>query len=435
MKYNSNNIILKPKVAFFTLGCKLNFSETATITRQFIESGYEVIAFDKQADIYVINTCSVTLLAEKKCRNAINKATKNKDSLVVVVGCYAQLQPEQIKMLEGVDIVLSNKDKAKIIEIIENNFSGTTTCDYKDLKEFNQAWSVDERTRSFLKIQDGCDYFCSYCTIPKARGLSRSDTIENVVDRATKIVSKGIKEIVLTGVNTGDFGRKNNATLHSLLIELCKIENLKRIRISSIEPNLLTDDIIELAAQNNAIMPHFHIPLQCGTDKLLKLMRRNYTTELFRDKIENIRKKIPHAYIAVDIIAGTPNESEEDFKQTCNFLNSLHLSELHIFTYSERPGTIAASMDQIPMVVRRERSQKLHEISENIQNIFALQFINSERSVLFEKSIRNNYVTGFSDNYLKVKIEHIENLKNTIKNIKLIDYDVVNKIFKGIYQH
>ena len=420
------------KAAFFTLGCKLNFSETSTITRQFIEAGYEIIPFDKQADVYVINTCSVTLLAEKKCRNAINKVTKYKNSLVVVVGCYAQLQPEQLEMLEGVDIVLSNKDKTRIIEIIENNFSGISTCDFKDLQEFYPAWSIDDRTRSFLKIQDGCDYFCSYCTIPKARGLSRSDTIKNIINRTKDIVSKGIKEIVLTGVNIGDFGRKNKETLFDLLTELCKIEDLNRIRISSIEPNLLTDDIIELVAQSNTIMPHFHIPLQCGVDKLLELMHRNYTIAQFRSKIDIIRKKIPDAYIAVDVIVGVPHETEEDFNQTYHFLNSLDLSELHVFTYSERPGTIAANMEQVPMFVRRERSQKLHELSENMLNRFSLRFINSVRPVLYEKKTKNNYILGFSDNYLKVKVPNKENLNNMIVKTKLVEYDSVNNIFKGI---
>ena len=306
---------LTKKVAFYTLGCKLNFSETSTIARNFKTAGYEIVAFNRQADVYIINTCSVTQLAEKKCRNIINKAAKHKNAIVVVAGCYAQLNPDLLLQLEGVDIVLSNKEKHKILEFVENNFKGSSACDFKDLKEFQTAWSIDDRTRSFLKIQDGCNYFCSFCTIPKARGLSRSDTIENIVKRAEEIVSKGIKEIVLTGINIGDFGQKNGENLYGLLLKLQDITNLMRLRISSIEPNLLTDENIELAATSKIIMPHFHIPLQCGTDKLLNLMRRRYTTAFFRDRVGVIRKKIPDAYIAVDVIIGVPHETEQDFKE------------------------------------------------------------------------------------------------------------------------
>ncbi|MDD4745694.1 MAG: tRNA (N(6)-L-threonylcarbamoyladenosine(37)-C(2))-methylthiotransferase MtaB [Salinivirgaceae bacterium] len=390
-------------VALFTLGCKLNFSETSTIARKFLEAGYEKVDFNKKADVYVINTCSVTEVADKKCRNIIQKAIKqNSEAQIVVVGCYAQLKPEQIQNIDGVDIILSNRDKHKVVDFVEKKFVGSSICDYKDLDEFNSAWSIDDRTRSFLKIQDGCDYFCSYCTIPIARGLSRSDLIKNVIEEAKAIVSKGVKEIVLTGVNIGDFGRKQGESLYDLLVEMQNIEGLERLRISSIEPNLLENRIIDLAAKSSVLMPHFHIPLQCGTDKLLKLMRRRYTTSDFKARIRYIQKIIPQAFIAIDIIVGVPEESNDDFNKTISFLELLGLSELHIFTYSERPNTKALEMAQVPKTIRKQRSQILHQKGVELSTKFAHQLESTVRPVLFEKGNNKKSISGFTDNYLKV---------------------------------
>jgi len=321
----------KRRFAINTLGCKLNFSESSTISRQFIENGYQQVDFSHEADVYIINTCSVTQLAEKKCRNVISKAVRtNPEAKVIVVGCYAQLNPDQLSEMEGVHLVVNNRDKQRIFEYLDQESKKDIRCSYNDLIEFAPAWSIDDRTRSFLKIQDGCDYFCSYCTIPKARGKSRSDSIENVIENACSIVNQGVKEIVLTGVNVGDFGKHHNQNLYQLLEAFHTVDGLKRLRLSSIEPNLLEDRIIELVGGSSLIMPHFHIPLQCGTDRLLKLMNRRYTTEEFRRKIETIRSMIPDAFIAIDLIVGVPEETEEDFRQTVDFIRSLDLSELHI---------------------------------------------------------------------------------------------------------
>ncbi len=425
---------MKPvkRVALFTLGCKLNFSETSTISRTFTEAGYEKVNFEQFADVYVINTCTVTELADKKCRTAINRAIKqNPDAKVVVVGCYAQLNPEQITKIAGVDLVLSNRDKHKIVEFLENGFIGTSSCDFRELNQFNYAWSIDDRTRSFLKIQDGCDYFCSYCTIPKARGLSRSDTIESVVEKAQSIVNKGIKEIILTGVNIGDFGRKNGQTFYDLLVSLVTIEGLERLRLSSIEPNLLEDRIIDLIAENNLLMPHFHIPLQCGVDKLLKSMRRRYTTLDFRSKIVTIRSKIPEAYIAIDIIVGVPGETEQDFQETITFIESLDLSELHIFTYSERPDTDAVTMPQVPKNIRKWRSQQLHDRAKELNSYFCKRFEGQERLVLFEKSVVKDSMEGFTDNYLKVTVPYNAEMVNEIRRVKLIRFNPDSQSFTG----
>ncbi|MDD2563320.1 MAG: tRNA (N(6)-L-threonylcarbamoyladenosine(37)-C(2))-methylthiotransferase MtaB [Salinivirgaceae bacterium] len=419
-------------VALFTLGCKLNFSETSTIARKFLEAGYEKVDFNKKADVYVINTCSVTEVADKKCRNIIQKAIKqNSEAQIVVVGCYAQLKPEQIQNIDGVDIILSNRDKHKVVDFVEKKFVGSSICDYKDLDEFNSAWSIDDRTRSFLKIQDGCDYFCSYCTIPIARGLSRSDLIKNVIEEAKAIVSKGVKEIVLTGVNIGDFGRKQGESLYDLLVEMQNIEGLERLRISSIEPNLLENRIIDLAAKSSVLMPHFHIPLQCGTDKLLKLMRRRYTTSDFKARIRYIQKIIPQAFIAIDIIVGVPEESNDDFNKTISFLELLGLSELHIFTYSERPNTKALEMAQVPKTIRKQRSQILHQKGVELSTKFAHQFESTVRPVLFEKGNNKKSISGFTDNYLKVSVPFDEKLVNKIVNVKLNCFDVDNQTFIG----
>ncbi len=420
------------RVAFNTLGCKLNFSETSTIARSFVDAGYIKVNFNEKADIYVINTCSVTEIAEKKCKYVINKAIKqNPEAKIVVVGCFAQLKPEQIMTINGVDIVLSNNDKHKVLEYVENNTTALSRCDYNELNSFQTAWSFDDRTRTFLKIQDGCDYFCSYCTIPKARGLSRSNSIKSVIKEANIIVNKGVKEIVLTGVNIGDFGRKNGKTFYDLLKAFHDVKGLQRLRLSSIEPNLLENKIIELAAESNIIMPHFHIPLQCGVDKLLKSMRRRYDTQLFKEKIDTIRNLIPDAYIAIDIIVGVPEETEQDFQQTIEFIDSFAPSELHIFTYSERQDTAAIKMQQVPKYIRRDRSSILHEKAKRYNYVFCKQFESKVRNVLFEKGKKRAMIEGFTDNYLKVVVPYNENYINEILPVKLIKYDTDKQHFIG----
>jgi threonylcarbamoyladenosine tRNA methylthiotransferase MtaB len=425
---------MKPvkRVALYTLGCKLNFSETSTISRAFTDAGYDKVDFDDCADVYVINTCSVTEIADKKCRNAIHKAVKrNPDAKVVIVGCYAQLKPEQLITIQGVDLVLSNKDKHRIIEFLDNNYVGTSSCDFKELNDFNSAWSIDDRTRSFLKIQDGCDYFCSYCTIPKARGLSRSDTMKNVIEKAQSIVDKGIKEIILTGVNIGDFGRKNDESFYDLLRAFHAVQGLERLRLSSVESNLLEDRIIDLVANSKLIMPHFHVPLQCGVDKLLSSMRRRYTTQEFKNKIDTIRKKIPDAYIAIDIIVGVPSETEEDFQETISFIETLELSELHIFTYSERPDTDAIKMPQVQKHIRKWRSQQLHERAKQYNAYFCKRFESQTRLVLFEKGTDKRSMEGFTDNYLKVSVPFDARFVNEIKRVRLHNFDTENQFFTG----
>ncbi|HPW66570.1 MAG TPA: tRNA (N(6)-L-threonylcarbamoyladenosine(37)-C(2))-methylthiotransferase MtaB [Salinivirgaceae bacterium] len=420
------------KVAFHTLGCKLNFSETSTIARTFVDAGYIKVDFNDLADIYVINTCSVTEIAEKKCKYVINRAAKqNPEAKIVVIGCFAQLRPEQLMAINGVDIVLSNRDKHQVLEYVENNATTLSRCDYKELNSFQTAWSFDDRTRSFLKIQDGCDYFCSYCTIPKARGLSRSDSIKSIIEKANIIVNKGVKEIVLTGVNIGDFGRKNGETFYDLLKAFHDVNGLQRLRLSSIEPNLLEDRIIELTAKSNIIMPHFHIPLQCGTDKLLKLMKRRYNTQLFKEKIETIRYLMPDVYIAIDIIVGVPEESEQDFQQTIAFIESFAPSELHIFTYSERKDTVAVRMQQVPKNIRKDRSYILHEKAKRYNNEFCKQFESKVRNVLFEKGKKRTIIEGFTDNYLKVVVPYNEGYINEILPVELLKYDIDKQHFIG----
>jgi len=420
------------KVAFHTLGCKLNFSETSTIARSFVDAGYVKVDFNEIADIYVINTCSVTEIAEKKCKHVIKRAIRhNPEAKIVVIGCFAQLKPEQLMEINGVDIVLSNRDKHKVLEYVENNTSALSKCDYNELNSFQTAWSFDDRTRTFFKIQDGCDYFCSYCTIPKARGLSRSDSIKSIIEKANIIVNKGVKEIVLTGVNIGDFGRKNNESFYDLLIAFHDVKGLQRLRLSSIEPNLLEDRIIELTANSSIIMPHFHIPLQCGTDKLLKLMKRRYDTRLFKEKIEAIRTLIPDAYIAIDIIVGVPEETEEDFQQTIEFIESFEPSELHIFTYSERQDTAAVKMKQIPRNIRKSRSSILHEKAKEYNHNFCKKFESKVRNVLFEKCKKRAVIEGFTDNYLKVIVPYNENYINEILPVKLLKYDIDKQHFIG----
>jgi len=422
-------------VAFHTLGCKLNYSETSAISRQFEGAGYSVVPYTDAANIYVINTCSVTDFADKKCRQAVRKALrKAPEAKVIVTGCYAQLKPKEISDIEGVDLVLGAAEKFRILEFVDQLAVGESEASFfagkiKDVEGFNNAYSFGDRTRSFLKVQDGCDYKCSFCTIPLARGSSRSNTVASVV--ATAQVQKGIKEVVLTGVNIGDFGLIDEATGGSaidkpretfldLIQALDQVEGIERFRISSIEPNLCTDEIIEFVSQSKRFVPHFHMPLQSGNDRLLKMMRRRYKRELYTDRVALIKKLMPHACIGVDVIVGFPGETNEDFKESYRFINELDISYLHVFTYSERANTHAINLeDPIPMQVRRERNEMLRILSDKKKRHFYDQHIGSTRPVLFEQHKDSDYLTGFTDNYVKVLIQHDEQLLNTIQPVEL----------------
>jgi len=427
-------------VAFHTLGCKLNFSETSSIRRSFEDKGYGVVEFEDGADIYVLNTCSVTDFADKKCRYEVRRALKYApDARIVVVGCYAQLKPVEIAQIPGVDLVLGAAEKFNILKYIDglSNTSGkgmVVAGDVKEANSFIDSYSFGDRTRSFLKIQDGCDYKCTFCTIPQARGNSRSDTIENVLINANAIVNQGAKEIVLTGVNIGDFGNgtevieglkpKKEALFVDLVHELDNVVGIERIRISSIEPNLLTEEIISFVSTSNKFVPHFHIPLQSGSNKVLKAMRRRYLRELYEERIQWIRKVIPHCCIGVDVIVGFPGETEEDFLDTYHFINGLDISYLHVFTYSERANTPAAEMsDIVPMEVRRERNEKLRILSHKKKLAFTEPFLGTIRPVLVEYSHDTEIMTGFTDNYIKVTLPKDETLVNTVVNVKLLRWD------------
>ena len=427
-------------VAFHTLGCKLNFSETSSIRRSFEDKGYGVVEFEDGADIYVLNTCSVTDFADKKCRYEVRRALKYApDARIVVVGCYAQLKPVEIAQIPGVDLVLGAAEKFNILKYIDglSNTSGkgmVVAGDVKEANSFIDSYSFGDRTRSFLKIQDGCDYKCTFCTIPQARGSSRSDTIENVLINANSIVNQGAKEIVLTGVNIGDFGNgtevieglkpKKEALFVDLVHELDNVVGIERIRISSIEPNLLTEEIISFVSTSNKFVPHFHIPLQSGSNKVLKAMRRRYLRELYEERIQWIRKVIPHCCIGVDVIVGFPGETEEDFLDTYHFINGLDISYLHVFTYSERANTPAAEMsDIVPMEVRRERNEKLRILSHKKKLAFTAPFLDTIRPVLVEYSHDTEIMTGFTDNYIKVTLPKDETLVNTVVNVKLLRWD------------
>ena len=396
-------------VAYYTLGCKLNFSETSTIGRQLTDAGFNKVNFEKGADIYVINTCSVTDNADKKCKRIVKEALRqNPNAFVAVIGCYAQLKPNEIAAIPGVDIVLGAAEKFNLASFFES----TTKKDVaeihdgkiKEVLEYHSSYSIGDRTRSFLKIQDGCDYFCAFCTIPLARGKSRSDTIENIVKQAKEIVESGIKEIVLTGVNTGDFGIQTGETFFELLQALENVEGLFRIRISSIEPNLLTDEIIKFASTSKKIVPHFHIPLQSGSDKILQSMRRKYLTELYTSRVEKIRSLIPNCNIGVDVIVGFPGETHEDFLDTYNFLNGLDISYLHVFTYSERENTTAIKMtDPVSMRDRNERSKMLHILSDKKRRHFYEQHLGKTYPVLWEIENDGSVMFGFTENYIRVE--------------------------------
>ena len=413
------------KAAFFTLGCKLNFSETSTIAGSFKEVGFERVEFDEKADVYVINTCSVTNQGDKESRNIIRRAVKkNPDAMVIVVGCYSQLKPEEVGHIEGVDLVLGTQEKfhipAYLGDLTKRETTEIKTTRLADIKSYHKAFSWGDRTRSFLKIQDGCDYYCSFCTIPYARGKSRNDTIQNTVEQAAKAVEKGFKEVVLTGVNIGDFGKSTGENFLDLLKALEKVDGLQRLRLGSIEPNLLKDEIIQLVAQSKVIMPHFHLPLQSGSDEILSLMKRKYSTELFARRVQRIREIVPHAFIGVDVIAGTNGETDALFEESYNFINSLEISQLHAFTYSERSGTQALKIPwKVDPVERKSRTQRYLNLSEKKLRAFYEKHMGTTQTVLFEAQSANETMTGFTENYIKVETDYCEGFDNQLKTVKL----------------
>jgi threonylcarbamoyladenosine tRNA methylthiotransferase MtaB len=414
------------RVAFHTLGCKLNFSETATISRDFLSHGFEKVNYRDKADIYVLNTCSVTENADKQARKFIRQAKqRNPNSSVAVIGCYAQLKPNDIAAIDGVDIVLGAEEKFNLLNHLDSiNLNGSTKVIQSEIDQvhkFTPSYSSAERTRSFLKIQDGCDYTCSFCTIPLARGQSRSDTISNTLKVAKEVAETDTREIVLTGVNIGDYGKGSNETFFDLIQQLDLLDGIDRIRISSIEPNLLTNEIIEFCASSQKFMPHFHVPLQSGSDKILGAMRRRYKRDLYVNRITRIKQTIADACIGVDVIVGFPGETEKDFIDTYNFLNELDISYLHVFTYSERPNTDAIEMSEIvSKEIRRERSKMLHILSDKKRRFFHDQFISKYRPVLFE-NIKNGKLLGHTDNYIQIQMEGGSELINSIHSVKLVD--------------
>ena len=424
------------KVPFYTLGCKLNFAETSTIARSFEEDGYIRVDFDDPADIYVINTCSVTENADKQFKQIVRKALKtNPKAFLAAVGCYAQLKPEELASVDGVDLVLGAKEKFNITQYIDdltkNNEGVVHSCEIAETDFYVGSYSIGDRTRAFLKVQDGCDYKCTYCTIPMARGISRSDTIENILSNAKKISDKGIKEIVLTGVNIGDYGKgefgnkKHEHTFLELVQALDKVEGIERLRISSIEPNLIKDETIDFIAQSNSFVPHFHIPLQSGSNEILKKMKRRYLRELYVSRVAKIREVMPDACIGVDVIVGFPGETDEHFLETYHFLNELDISYLHVFTYSERDNTEAVLMDGVvPDAVRATRSKMLRGLSAKKRNAFYESQLGKEKTVLFESDNKQGYIHGFTENYVKVKAPWDPALVNTLHKVKLTKIDV-----------
>lgn len=416
---------LGKKASFYTLGCKLNFSETSSIARRFEDIGFERTEFSEKADVVVINSCSVTAEGDKKTRNIIRQAVKrNPGSLIVVTGCYAQLQPEVIQKIQGVDLVLGSAEKLNITEYLGNLDKKEQTEVHiqqsKQIKDYFHAYSFGDRTRSFLKVQDGCDYYCTYCTIPFARGKSRNDSISNTIAEAREIVAKGTLEVILTGVNIGDFGKSTGERFIDLLKELDKVENLQRIRISSVEPNLLTDEIIEFVAQSNHIMPHFHLPLQSGSNEVLALMKRKYQREVFESRVAKIKKEIPTAFIGVDVIAGTNGETDELFRESYRFIADLDVTQLHAFPYSERPGTKALEIKPvIPVEERKQRTQRLIALSERKTAYFYTQNLGTVRKVLFEEQKDKKTISGFTDNYIRVETDYRDDLENSIVTVKL----------------
>jgi threonylcarbamoyladenosine tRNA methylthiotransferase MtaB len=425
----------KKKVAFYTLGCKLNFSETSTIARDFQNEGFDRVDFEEVADMYVINTCSVTENADKQFKQIVKKALKlNNKAFVAAVGCYAQLKPEELAAVDGVDLVLGATEKFKITDYIndlsKNDRGEVHSCEIEEADFYVGSYSIGDRTRAFLKVQDGCDYKCTYCTIPLARGISRSDALENVMKNAYEISKQGIKEIVLTGVNIGDYGKgefgnkKHEHTFLDLVKALDEVEGIERLRISSIEPNLLKNETIKFVAQSRTFVPHFHIPLQSGSNEILGKMKRRYQREVYMDRVATIRKVMPHACIGVDVIVGFPGETDVHFLETYNFLNDLDISYLHVFTYSERDNTEAAVMtDVVPMNVRSKRSKMLRGLSVKKRRAFYESQIGSTRKVLFESENKEGFIHGFTENYVKVKTPWNPELVNTLHEINLTRID------------
>ena len=425
----------KKRVAFYTLGCKLNFSETSTIARNFKDEGFDRVDFEEVADIYVINTCSVTENADKQFKQVVKKAMKlNDKAFVAAVGCYAQLKPEELAAVDGVDLVLGATEKFKITDYIndlsKNDMGEVHSCEIEEADFYVGSYSIGDRTRAFLKVQDGCDYKCTYCTIPLARGISRSDALDNVLKNAYEISQQGIKEIVLTGVNIGDYGKgefgnkKHEHTFLDLVKALDEVEGIERLRISSIEPNLLKNETIEFVAQSRTFVPHFHIPLQSGSNEVLKKMKRRYLRELYSERIATIRQVMPHACVGVDVIVGFPGETDEQFLETYHFLNDLDISYLHVFTYSERDNTEAVMMDGVvPMNVRSKRSKMLRGLSVKKRRAFYESQIGTLRTVLFEGENKEGYIHGFTENYVKVKTPWNPELVNTLHPIQLTHID------------
>lgn len=420
-------------VALTTLGCKLNFSETSTISRQFKNVGYSIVRFDQFSDIYVINTCSVTENADKQFKSYVSKALKiNQDAFIIAIGCYAQLKPEELANVNGVDLVLGSKEKFKILDYLndfkKNQSSKIHSCEISETNFYRSSFSIGDRTRSFLKVQDGCDYKCTYCTIPLARGISRSDKLDNILRAAKEISDSGIKEIVLTGVNIGDygkgeFGNKNHKnTFLELVTALDKVDGISRVRISSIEPNLLSNDIINFVSNSKKFVPHFHIPMQSGSDTILKLMKRRYLSKLYRDRINHVKQVMPNACIGADVIVGFPGESEEEFMETYNFIKSLNLSYLHVFTYSERDNTEAIGLNNVvPSNIRSKRSKLLRALSVQLKRKFYMSQLGTIKNVLFEPENRNGFIYGFSNNYVRIKTPWRSSIKD-----KIIPFELQN---------
>ncbi|MCQ0111252.1 threonylcarbamoyladenosine tRNA methylthiotransferase MtaB [Zhouia amylolytica] len=425
----------RKKVAFYTLGCKLNFSETSTIARSFQNEGFDRVDFEEKADIYVINTCSVTENADRQFKRIVKQAQKiNADAFVAAVGCYAQLKPEELADVEGVDLVLGATEKFKITDYLndlsKNDFGEVHSCEIEDADFYVGSYSIGDRTRAFLKVQDGCDYKCTYCTIPLARGISRSDTLDNVLKNAREISEQNIKEIVLTGVNIGDYGKgefgnkRHEHTFLDLVKALDEVDGIERLRISSIEPNLLKDETITVVSQSRAFVPHFHIPLQSGSNDLLKKMKRRYLRELYVDRVRKIKELMPHACIGVDVIVGFPGETDAHFLETYHFLNDLDISYLHVFTYSERDNTEAASMEgSVDKKVRSKRSKMLRGLSAKKRRAFYESQLGTTRTVLFEGENKEGYIYGFTENYVKVKAPWNPELVNTLHEVKLKKID------------
>ncbi len=432
---NAQQKMERKKVAFYTLGCKLNFSETSTIARSFADEGFDRVEFEDVADIYVINTCSVTENADKQFKQVVRKAMKlNDKAFVAAVGCYAQLKPEELAAVDGVDLVLGATEKFKITDYIndlsKNDMGEVHSCEIVEADFYVGSYSIGDRTRAFLKVQDGCDYKCTYCTIPLARGISRSDALENVLKNAKEISGQNIKEIVLTGVNIGDYGKgefgnkKHEHTFLELVQQLDRVEGIERLRISSIEPNLLKNETIDFVSKSRTFVPHFHIPLQSGSNDILKKMKRRYLRELYWDRVAKIREVMPHACIGVDVIVGFPGETDEHFLETYHFLNDLDISYLHVFTYSERDNTEAAAFDGVvPANVRAKRSKMLRGLSVKKRRAFYESQLGTSRTVLFEGENKEGYIHGFTENYVKVKTPWNPELVNTLHEIQLTKID------------